>query len=100
MKTSLVTATLFAATLFTSTASAQESVLESLLTNLVGQALSASTVEIQNGVSQSIANVTYHFDLDDEVLTGLMLYTKKVAKKLPKFHNTRVKYLIFMLLFP
>ena len=66
MKTSLVTATLFAATLFTSTASAQESVLESLLTNLVGQALSASTVEIQNGVSQSIANVTYHFDLDDE----------------------------------
>ena len=55
MKTSLVTATLFAATLFTSTASAQESVLESLLTNLVGQALSASTVEIQNGVSQSIA---------------------------------------------
>ena len=70
MKTSLVTATLFAATLFTSTASAQESVLESLLTNLVGQALSASTVEIQNGVSQSIANVTYHFDLDDEASTG------------------------------
>lgn len=70
MKTSLVTATLLAATLFTSTASAQESVLESLLTNLVNQALSTSTLEIQNGVSQSIANVTYHFDLDDEASTG------------------------------
>ena len=28
---------------------------------------------------------SYAFDLDDEVLTGLMLYTKKVAKKLDGF---------------
>ena len=84
MKTSLVTATLFAATLFTSTASAQESVLESLLTNLVGQALSASTVEIQNGVSQSIANVTYHFDLDDEASTGGVVEIMDIASVSPQ----------------
>ncbi len=30
---------------------------------------------------------SYAFDLDDEVLTGLMLYTKKVAKKLDEFFD-------------
>lgn len=70
MKTSLVTATIVTASLFISSAQAQESYLTTMVNNMVASALTVSTNELKADVYQSIANATYHFSLDESTASG------------------------------
>lgn len=64
MKTSLIAATLLSASMASGAASAQESVLNSLLQNMVTTAVTMTTNELSADVYQSVANTSYHFELD------------------------------------
>jgi hypothetical protein len=64
MKTSLIAATLLSASMASGAASAQESVLNSLLQNLVTTAVTMTANELSADVYQSVANTSYHFELD------------------------------------
>jgi len=79
MKTSFIAATILSVSLFSGAASAQESVLSSLLGNMVNQAVSMTTSELQANVYQSVANASYHFELDSEVATGRVSVTDLAA---------------------
>jgi len=70
MKTPLIAATLLSASLMSGAASAQESVLQSFLTNMVNTAVSATANEIRIDVYQSVANAAYHFELDADEAKG------------------------------
>jgi len=70
MKTSLIAATLLTATMASSVANAEESVLQSFLTNVVSNAVAATTQEIKADVYQTVANTTYHFELSPQELQG------------------------------
>lgn len=64
MKTSLIAATLLSASMVSGVANAQESVLNSLLQNMVTTAVSMTASELSADVYQSVANTSYHFELD------------------------------------
>lgn len=64
MKTSLIAATLLSASMMSSAVSAQESVLQTLLTDMVTTAVSVTANEISADVYQTVANTSYHFELD------------------------------------
>jgi hypothetical protein len=64
MKTSLIAATLLSASMVSGVANAQESVLNSLLQNMVTTAVSMTSSELSADVYQSVANTSYHFELD------------------------------------
>ncbi len=64
MKTSLIAATLLSASLMSSAVSAQESVLQSLLSDMVSTAVTMTANEISADVYQTVANTSYHFELD------------------------------------
>ncbi|GEA08023.1 hypothetical protein KUL42_27840 [Alteromonas sp. KUL42] len=64
MKTSLIAATLLSASMMSGAASAQESVLQSLLTDMVTSMVTVTANEISADVYQSVANTSYHFELD------------------------------------
>ena len=64
MKTSLIAATLLSASMVSGVANAQESVLISLLQNMVTTAVSITANELSADVYQSVANTSYHFELD------------------------------------
>jgi len=70
MKTSLIAATLLTASMASSVANAEESVLQSFLTNVVSNAVAATTQEIKADVYQAVANTTYHFELSPQELQG------------------------------
>ena len=68
MKTSIIAATLLTASMTSGVANAQESVLQSLLTNMVSNAVAVTTQELQADVYQAVASTSYHFELsEDEV---------------------------------
>ena len=68
MKTSIIAATLLTASMTSGVANAQESVLQSLLTNMVSNAVAVTTQELQADVYQAVASTSYHFELSaDEV---------------------------------
>ncbi|WP_334031789.1 hypothetical protein [Alteromonas sp. P256] len=64
MKTTLIAATLLSASMASGAASAQESVLNSLLQNMVTTAVTMTTNELSADVYQSVASTSYHFELD------------------------------------
>jgi hypothetical protein len=64
MKTSLIAATLLSASMVSGVANAQESVLNSLLQNMVTTAVTMTASELSADVYQSVANTSYHFELD------------------------------------
>jgi hypothetical protein len=64
MKTSLIAATLLSASMMSGAVSAQESVLQTLLTDMVTTAVSVTANEISADVYQTVANTSYHFELD------------------------------------
>jgi hypothetical protein len=64
MKTSLIAATLLSASMMSGAVSAQESVLQTLLTDMVSTAVSVTANEISADVYQTVANTSYHFELD------------------------------------
>ena len=64
MKTSLIAATLLSASMMSSAVSAQESVLQTLLTDMVTTAVSVTANEISADVYQTVANTSYYFELD------------------------------------
>ncbi|MEQ3639992.1 MAG: hypothetical protein ABNH03_09550 [Alteromonas sp.] len=64
MKTSLIAATLLSASMVSGVVNAQESVLNSLLQNMVTTAVSITASELSADVYQSVANTSYHFELD------------------------------------
>ncbi|MEC8417144.1 MAG: hypothetical protein VXZ36_04925 [Pseudomonadota bacterium] len=70
MKTSLIAATLLSASMISGAANAQESVLQSFLTNMVNTAVSTTANEIRMDVYQSVANAAYHFELDANDANG------------------------------
>lgn len=66
MKTSLIAATLLTASMASGVANAEESVLQTFLTNVVSNAVSTTTQEIKADVYQAVANATYHFELSPQ----------------------------------
>lgn len=56
MKTSLLAASIVSITLFSAGANAQESILQSILTNMVEHAVSITTNEVKANVYQTVAN--------------------------------------------
>ncbi|NDV92568.1 hypothetical protein GTH32_15445 [Alteromonas sp. 345S023] len=70
MKTSLLAATIITASLFTTSANAQESYITSMLNNMVKYAVTVSSSELKADAVESIANTTYHFSLDESTSTG------------------------------
>ena len=72
MKTSLIAATtIVSATLFSGAVSAQESVIQSLLSNMVSHAVSATANEVKANVYQAVATTSYHFELDRSADTAV-----------------------------
>lgn len=70
MKTSLIAATLLTASMTSGVANAEESVLQTFLTNVVSNAVTTTTQEIRSDVYQAVANATYHFELSPQELRG------------------------------
>jgi ABC-type transporter MlaC component len=70
MKTSLIAATLLTASMASSVANAEESVLQSFVTNMVSNAVATTTYEIKADVYQAVANATYHFELSPQEVRG------------------------------
>ena len=72
MKTSLIAATtIVSAALFSGTVNAQESVIQSLVSNIVSHAVSVTVNEVKANVYQEVANTSYHFELDRDNNTNL-----------------------------
>ena len=63
MKTSLIAATILTASMTSSVAHAEESVLQSFVTNMVSNVVATTTYEIKADVYQAVANAAYHFEL-------------------------------------
>ena len=70
MKTSLIAATLLTASMASSVANAEESVLQTFLTNVVTSAVASTSQEIKADVYQAVANATYHFELSPQEVRG------------------------------
>ncbi|MBT3134744.1 hypothetical protein KL866_06455 [Alteromonas sp. ALT199] len=70
MKTSLIAVTLLTASMTSGVANAEESVLQTFLTNVVSNAVTTTTQEIRSDVYQAVANATYHFELSPQELRG------------------------------
>ncbi|BFT31431.1 hypothetical protein D210916BOD24_26070 [Alteromonas sp. D210916BOD_24] len=70
MKTSLIAATILSASMMSGAASAQESVLQSLLSDMVSTAVTMTANEITADVYQTVANTSYHFELDSNKADG------------------------------
>ena len=70
MKTSLIAATLLSASMMNGAASAQESVLQTLLSDMVSTAVTMTANEISADVYQTVANTSYHFELDSSKAKG------------------------------
>ncbi|MDO6568192.1 hypothetical protein Q4561_14055 [Alteromonas sp. 1_MG-2023] len=79
MKTSLLAASILSITLFSTGANAQESILQSILTNMVDHAVSITTNEVKANVYQTVANTAYHFELEGEATTGKVQVTDIAA---------------------
>lgn len=75
MKTSLLAASIVSITLFSAGANAQESILQSIVTNMVDHAVSITTNEVKTNVYQAVANTAYHFELEGEATTGKVKVT-------------------------
>tara|TARA_Y100000780_G_C13313857_1_gene274995 strand:- start:69 stop:350 length:282 start_codon:yes stop_codon:yes gene_type:complete len=75
MKTSLLAASIVSITLFSAGANAQESILQSILTNMVDHAVSITTNEVKANVYQTVANMAYHFELEGESTMGKVQVT-------------------------
>ncbi|GFD69792.1 hypothetical protein KUL156_11450 [Alteromonas sp. KUL156] len=70
MKTSLIAATILTASMASSVANAEESVLQTFLTNVVSNAVATTTQELKTDVYQAVANATYHFELSPQEVRG------------------------------
>ncbi len=70
MKTSLIAATILTASMASSVANAEESVLQTFLTNVVSNAVATTTQELKSDVYQAVANATYHFELSPQEVRG------------------------------
>ena len=79
MKTSLLAASIVSITLFSAGANAQESILQSILTNMVDHAVSITTNEVKANVYQTVANTAYHFELEGEATMGKVEVTDIAA---------------------
>lgn len=76
MKTSLIAATtIVSATLFSGAVNAQQSVIQSLLSNMVSHAVSVTANEVKANVHQAVANTSYHFELDTDTVVGKVRVT-------------------------
>jgi len=53
----------------------QESILQSILTNMVDHAVSITTNEVKANVYQTVANTAYHFELEGESTMGKVQVT-------------------------
>ena len=70
MKTSLIAATLLTASMTSGVANAEESVLQTFLTNVVSNAVTTTSQEIKSDVYQAVANAAYHFELSPQEVRG------------------------------
>lgn len=70
MKTSIIAATLLTSAIISQPVSAQESVLESLLTNMVTHAFEMTSFDIENNVYEAIVSASFHFDPDADEPSG------------------------------